>query len=652
MLKLMRTHAQSWLIKSVLWLVVLAFIATIFYSWGMGEYAERKGMVAEVLNEKISYDEYREVLDNLSNFYKNALKGKNIEDVIPHSQLKRAALNTVIQRRLLLNEAKKMGIEASNEEVIEKIKSMPGFQNNGKFNKSYYLNFLQFNRLSAKNFESNQRTVILTEKIESLIRNSVKTSELELREAYEWKREKISLNYLLLSPDLFRGKEEITDEKISEYFKKEKRAFKKPDQIKVEYLFADPVLFEKEIKIGKQSVENYYTDHVDQFMFDESVRASHILVKKFQPKLLDLDLEVDEIVKKKLEEDIEKQKEEVKKKAENILTELKENGNFEELAKKYSEDSSNSAIGGDLGYLSRGVMIKEFEDAAFSLTVGEISDIVETIYGYHIIKIVDKREAGKKPISDVEDEIKRKLLDKKSNKLAKRALLQILKNPSPANEFEKSGSQGSLKKNITEFFSLQDQEIPMIGASSQFKLEAFSLKDNEVSRLVQTANGYYLLMLKEKKASHIPELDEIRDEVIKSLSQFERDKIAREEAHRLLKELNEGKTIDSLAERIDIAVSRALLFDREEAVKEFGMNRTLIDAAFKLKEKESAVVPVSGKYYLVFMEERTGFNEEIYTKEKDDFLKSFLKDKQNKVLSAWLENLRENADVTINEQFL
>tara|TARA_B100000315_G_scaffold116653_1_gene106981 strand:- start:17659 stop:19596 length:1938 start_codon:yes stop_codon:yes gene_type:complete len=645
----MREHAHSWLIKSVLWLVVAAFVGTIFYSWGMGRVAEQQGMVAEVLNEKISYDEYREALDNLYNLYRNAVKGRNVEDVIPQAQLKRAALNTVIQRKLLLNEAKKMGMEVSNEEVSERIKSMPAFQNDGKFDKSYYHNFLQYNRIGAKNFESNQRTVMLTEKIENLIRKSVKVSGLELREAYKWKHEKINLDYLVISPDLFVGKEEITDEKVSEYFKKEKKSFQKPNQIKVEYLFADPVSFGKEVKIGKQSIENYYTDHVDEFIVAESVRASHILTKNLP---VNVDLEDSEKMKKKIEEDLEKQKKEARKKAEDILTEVKENGNFEELAKKYSEDHSNSQNGGDLGYFSRGGMIKEFEDVAFSLKVGEISDVVETKYGYHIIKITDKKEAGTKPLSDVEDEIKEKLIDKKSKKLAKRSLLQILKSPNPVNEFEKSGSQGSLKKGTTDFFGMKDQEIPTIGTSSQFKAEAFSLKDSEVSRLVETVKGYYLLRLQEKKASYIPELDEVRDEVKKSLSQFERDKIAREEAHRLKKELNEGKRIDALAGEAEIEVSHMLLFDREEAINKFGMNRSLLDAAFKLKEKESAVVPVSGKYYVILMIARPGFDEEIYKKDKDGFLKSFLEVKQNEVLSEWLVNLRKNANVTINEQFL
>ena len=649
MLKLMREHAHSWLIKSVLWLVVAAFVGTIFYSWGMGRVAERQGMVAEVFNEKISYDEYREALDNLYNIYRNAMKDRNVEDVIPQSQLKKAALNSVIQRKLLLNEAKKMGIEVSNEEVIERIKSIPAFQNDGKFDKSYYHNFLQYNRIGAKNFENNQRTAMLTEKTESLIRNSVKVSELEMREAYEWKHEKINMDYLVLSPDLFMGKEKITDEKVSEYFKKEKESFKKSDQIKVEYLFADPVLFGKEIKIGKQSIENYYTDHMDEFIVAESVRASHILTKNLP---VNVDLEDSEKMKKKIEEDLKKKKEEARKKAEDILTEVKENGNFEELAKKYSEDHSNAGIGGDLGYFSRGGMIKEFEDVAFSLNVGEISDVVESKHGYHIIKITDKKEAGTKPLSDVEDEIKGKLIDRKSKKLSKRSLLQILKNPSPVNEFKKSGSQDSLIKNSTDFFSMQDHEIPTIGTSSQFKSEAFLLKDNELSRLVETAKGYYLLMLKEKKASYIPELDEVKDEVKKSLSQFEREKIAKEEAYRLKKELDEGKPIDALAAQAEVEVSHTLYFDREQAINKFGMNRSLLDAAFKLKVKESAVVPVSGKYYVILMIERSGFDEEMYKKERDDFLKSFLENKQNEVLSAWLENLRKNANITINEQFL
>ena len=649
MLKLLREQANSWLIKSILWMVVAAFMGTIFYSWGVGEYAERQGMVAEVLNEKISYDEYREALDNLYSLYRDAVKGRNVDEAIPHSQLKRAAINSLIQRKLFLNEARKMGIEIPDEEIVERIRKLPAFQNEGRFDKDYYVHFLNYNRISAKNFENNQRTTMLSEKIETLIRNSVKASELEIKEAYKWNHEKINLDYLVISPVLFKGKEEITDEKVSEYFNKEREKFRKPDQIKAEYLFADPASFEKDVKIGEQKIENYYSDHLDEFMEDESVRASHILIKRLPSGL---DLKVNEKMKKQVEKDIKKQKDEAKQKAENILAELRKDGNFEELAKKHSEDDSNAETGGDLGYFFRGGMIKAFEDAAFSLNVGEISDIVETIYGYHIVKVTDKKETRTKPLSDVKDEIKKKLFERKSKKFAKRSLLTILKSSSPISEFEKSGSSGSLEKGFTEFFSLQDQEIPVIGTSFQFKTEAFSLKENEISRLVETNRGYYLLRLREKKTSYVPGLDEVKDEVIKSLSQIERDKIAREEAQRLQEEFKNGTPLITLADELRINVSHTDLFDRDEAINKFGMNRILIDAAFKLKEKESAVVPVSGKYYLVYMSERTGFDEESYRKDKDDFLKSFLENKQNKVMFAWLGNLRKNADVTVNEQFL
>ena len=643
----MRQHAQSWLIKSVLWLVVAAFVGTIFYSWGMGEYAERQGVVAEVFDEKISYEEYRETLDNLYNLYRNSTQGRNVD--VPHSQLKRTAINSVIQKKLILNEARKMGIEVSDGEIIDRIRKIPAFQNESRFDKDYYQNFLEYNRIRPKDFENSQRTAILTEKIGNLVRSSVKASKQELREAYEWKHEKINMDYLVILPDLFEGKEEISEDKISEHFKNEKEKFRKADQIKIEYIFADPASFEKDVKIGEQNVENYYKDHLDEYMVNESVRASHILIKKLPESI---DVEADEKMRKKIEEDYEKQKEEAKGKAENILAELKKDGNFEELAIKHSEDDSNAKSGGDLGFFSRGGMIKEFENVAFSTKVGEISDIVETIYGYHIIKVTEKKETRTKPLSEVKDDIHQKLLERKSKKLAKRSLLKFSKSPDPIGEFKNFSTTGSLKKEITDLFSMKSQEIPLIGTSSEFKAEAFSLKENEISRLVETFKGYYLLRLLEKKASYVPELDEVRDEVTKSLSELEKDKIAKKEAQRLQEELNTGKPIDNLAGELGTEVSHTLFFDREEAINKFGMNRSLIEAAFKLKEKEAAVVPVSGKYYVIYMVERTGFDEKKYAEEKDTFSKTFLENKGSKVLDAWVANLRKNAKVTINEQFL
>lgn len=646
MLKLMREHAGSWLIKSILWLVVAAFVGTIFYSWGVGEYTERSDEVARVFDEKISYKEYSDALDNLYNFYRNNFKGRNVEDLIQRSQLKRAALDTVIQRKLLLKEAKKMGIEVSDQEVIDTIRSLPALQNEGRFDNNRYLNFLQYNRITAKDFENNQRIDLILAKTESLVRDSVKVAELELRDAYEWKHEKINLDYIVIKPDLFKGKEKLTDAKISEFYQKEKERFRKPDQIKIEYLFAKPATFEKDIKTDEQDIEEYYSDHLDDFMEEEMVRTSHILIRKIPTGRLSEDQE-------EMKEKLEKKNLEAKKKAEDLLAQLKEGADFEKLAIEFSEDKGTAAEGGDLDFFTRGKMLKEFEEAAFSLKIDELSEIVETIFGYHIIKATDKKEARTKPISEVKDEINEKLVEKRSKKLARRSLSKILKSPSPIKEFEKQSSSGPLKKRTTDFFSVKDKEIPTIGTSSQLRLEAFSLRKNEVSLIVKTDTGFYLLRLLEKKESYIPKLDEVKDEVIKSLSLLEQDKLAREEAHRLQDELaTKGTSIDVLAEQVGIETSHTDFFDRDEAINKFGMNRTFIGAVFQLKKNESAVVPVSERYYLVYMLERAEFDEDTYMKEKDDFQKTFLEDKRSKVLTAWLENLRKNAEITINEQML
>lgn len=649
MLKLMREQASSWLIKTVLWLVVVAFLGTIFYSWGMGEYSSRSEVIARVQNEKIYYKEYKEILDNLYDLYKRSFKGKNQEDLMPYSRLKKVALNTVIQRKLLLNEAREMGMEVSNQELINHIRNLPAFHIDGRFDNNIYNNFLKYNRTTPNDFENSQRTNLLLDKIQNLIKTSVKASEFELREAYHWKHEKINLDYLVIEPDIFKDQVELTAEKISGFYKNEKGNFKRPDQVRVEYLLADPVLFEKDVKIDEQDYIKYYNDHKDDFFEPETVRASHIMIKK---SLTDLNIKADEKIKKDTKGDKEKQKDEARKRAEKVSEELKKGGNFEELAKKHSEDKSNAKKGGDVGYFPRGRMLKEFEDAAFSLEISDLSEIVETSFGYHIIKVTDKKQAGAKPLNEVKDEIHKILLFKKSKKLAKRTLLMISKSTDPINEFKKNISSDALEKGTTDFFSMGDDLIPLIGMSSQFKLEAFSLKENEISRIVETEKGGYLIRLLEKKEAYIPQLDEVKDEVEKLFSLQEQKKIAAREANSLLNKLKQGTPINALAEQISIETSHTDFFDRDQATNIFGMKKEFIHAAFQLKAKESVVVPISDNFYLIYMIEKTKFDEETYKKEKNDFSKDFLKDKQEKVQAAWLENLKKNAEVTINEQIL
>ena len=649
MLKFMREQASSWLIKGVLWLVVIAFIATIFVSWGMGGYEDNEGIVAEVHDEKIYYKEYKEIRDNLNNYYRENLKGINVDELFPASQLNRVALNTLIQRKLLLHEAKAMGIEAPNQEIIDRIRQIPSFQREGRFDKDIYLNFIKLNRTTAKKFEKNQRAAILLTKIEKLVKDSVKASELEVREAYHWKHEKIKLDYLVIGPELFRGKEELTEEKITEFYQKEKERFRVPDQIKVEYLLAEPNAFEKEVKIDSQDLEEYYKDHQDLFMDQEKVRASHILIKK---TLADFDVKADDDSNKRDNGNNETPKNASRIKAEKILDELKNGQNFEELAKKQSEDETNAEEGGDLGYFTRGTMERKFEEVAFSLKIGKLSEIVETIYGYHIIKVTGKVEEGIRPLSDVKEEINEILVQKKSKKLAKRALTKILKTENPINEFEKYSAEGPIVKRMTEFFSLKDLEIPLIGRSSQFKIAAFRLKENQTSGMIEIDGGFYLQRLIEKKDSYILKLEEVKDQVAEALSLLEQDAMAKLEVDRLLDELKKGKSIDSLAKEVDIETSHKDFFDREQAASSFSGNNEYVHALFQIKEKEFAVIPDAGKYHLVYMVERAGFDEESYKKEKDSFLKTFLQEKQEKTMGAWLENLRKKAKVTINESIL
>ena len=175
MLNLIRKNADSWMIKSILWMIVVAFVATIFYSWGMGGASgSRGGVVATVDGIKIHYGEYDQSFNNLVDFYREQYKGQFSDEMVKTLDLKTAALDALIQKKLLLNEAEKQNIMISEEELIDRVKSIPTFQKGNSFSPSLYNNFLKYRRQTAKDFEENQRELLAIEKMEKLIKSTMR----------------------------------------------------------------------------------------------------------------------------------------------------------------------------------------------------------------------------------------------------------------------------------------------------------------------------------------------------------------------------------------------------------------------------------------------------------------------------------------------
>ncbi len=397
MLNTIREHADSWLIKSILWLIVFAFIGTIFYSWGMGGASgSGGGAIATVQDAKISQVEYERTFNNLMNFYREQFGSQFSESLIEKLDLKTQALDVLVQKKLLLIKANELNIKVSDAEVIDRINGLPAFQKDKIFNNTAYQNFLKYKRLTPNEFEESQRESLLLEKIENLIKANVKVSPSDVDEAFRRENEKIKLDYIVFPEDHFKASEKVTQEEIRTFYEKNKIRFEVPEKIKVEYVKVIPKDYEGSIDIRDEDIADYYKTKIADFRVKKMYKAAHILFRP-EPK------------NDSSEESNKKAEEDAKKEADDILKKIRDGEDFAKLAKKHSDDTNSGEKGGSLGEFPKGMMVPEFEKALEKLKPGEISEPVKTSFGYHIIRLDEVSAERIKPLEEVKEEINNKL---------------------------------------------------------------------------------------------------------------------------------------------------------------------------------------------------------------------------------------------------
>ena len=361
MLSIIREHADSWMIKSILWLIIIAFVGTVFYSWGMGGASgSGGGAIATVEGGKIYQQEYDRTFNNLVDFYRQQFKSQFTTEMIKKLGLKTQALEALIQKKLLLLEAEKQNLRVSDAELISHIRSLPVFQSDRKFSKRSYDGYLQSQRISHRDFENNQRQALILDKLEKLFRTSSKVSQSEIREAFVNEEEKAKLDYVRFNSDHFQVEKSFTDQELNDFFQANKKQFEIPPQIRVEYVKLEPKTYLAQIEPRDEDIEDYYQTKIADFRVEKKYRASHVLVN----------IKSSEIEGNASPEEKQKQAED---KAKALATELREKikagADFGEIAKKHSDDPGSGPKGGSLGEFPKGTMVSAFETALNKLEI-------------------------------------------------------------------------------------------------------------------------------------------------------------------------------------------------------------------------------------------------------------------------------------------
>jgi peptidyl-prolyl cis-trans isomerase D len=633
MLRIMREHAQSWMLKGILILVAVSFI-----SWGGYSYFREKKVtyVAKVNSVTIEWREYNDALQNAIKQYRDALGPSFSEKMIEELHLQEKILDGLIDKILILQEAKRLGLSISDEELREAIESIPAFQVDGQFDRRAYEWYLRSKRMTPEEFEQSQRENLLISKVVNLIKlNEGKVSDDEALDTYLFENERVNLSFMKISPDSLKSQVNANEVEIKDYYQKHQEEFRIPTFVQVQYLLFRPSDFEKKVQVSLDEAKRYYDARKDTFKIPKQLRARDILIK-VEPQ------------------DTPDKIEAKKKKAEEILEKAKKTKDFASLAKQYSE-AGNGPKGGDLGWIQKGMLGEQIESILLNMKAGEVSRVLRAREGFHIFKVEEVKEEKSKPFDAVKDQILLTLGKEKAKAEASRkaddAFYALFKN----RDLEGYSREKGVPIKTTDFFK-EGQEISEIGGSPLFSSSAFSLKVGEISPVVNVPPNFYILKLLNKRDSRIPPLNEVKEEVTRKVVEAKAEEKARQVAEEILNQIQAGKNLREIAREEGYAPEETGFFTPTAGtVPKIGPAREWMGILASLTDKNPVpkeVIHTKDGYFVVRLSGYEPADQSKFPSVKKNLERRLSYQKQEEAIQNWVDQLRSKAKIDKNKDIL
>ena len=633
MLRILREHASSWMLKGILVLVAVSFI-----SWGGYSYFREKKVTyaAQVNGVTIGAREYYDALQNEIKQYREALGPSFSEKMVEELHLKDKTLDGLIDKILIIQEAKRLVLSVSDEELREAIESIPAFQENGQFDNRRYEWFLRSNRMTPEEFEQSQRENLLISKVVSLIKlNEGKVSDEEVLDTYLFENERINLVFLKIVPDSLKSQVNANEVEIKDYYQKHQEEFRIPTLVQAQYLLFRPSDFERKVQISLDEAKRFYDSRKDTFKIPKQVRIRDILVK-LEPQ------------------DTPDKIEAKKKKAEEILEKAKKTKDFASLAKQYSE-AENASKGGDLGWIQKEMLGEQLESILFKMKAGDLSGVLAARDGFHIFKVEEVKEEKLKPFDAVKDQILLSLEKEKAKAEASRKADDAFYSLFRSRDLEGYSKEKDIPIKTTGLFKEGD-EIPDIGKNPLFYSSASSLRLGEISPVVNIPPNFYILKLLSKKDSRVPPLNEVKEEVTRRVVEIKAEEKARQVAEELLNQIRMGKNIREVAREKGYPAEETGFFTRAAGVvPKIGPAREWMGILASLTDKNPVpkeIIHTNDGYFVVRLSGYEPADQSKFQSVKKNLEKQLSSRKQQEALQNWLDQLRSKAKIDKNKDIL
>jgi len=532
-----------------------------------------------------------------------------------------SVLDQMVIEQVLTQQAAKMRVEVSDQEVLKAFQTIPWLYPGGNFvgaDRAADMVAQQTGK-TLPQFENMLRDSLLEEKIRSIVTDDVQVSPAEVLAQFRHRNTKAKIDYVLFDPSQFIKDVKVAPEDLDAFFKKDPTHYKLPEQRQVRYVVIDPDQVRGKVKVGDAALREYYAQHLSDYRVPDRVKVAHILFKtsgKTPAEVATLE-----------------------KTAADVLNQIRAGGDFGELAKRYSEDSTAQA-GGELGWLVHGQTVAEFDSVAFSLKPGEVSGLVKTIYGIHILKLEDKQVAHLQSFEEVKNsiqaEMEKQQVAELQEKLAADLETQLKANPQ---QFEELARKAGLEPKQSPLFKY-NQPIPDLGKTDAFENLAFQLRLNEVGTPISVPRGAAIIQLAQIVPEHVPTLDEVRPQVEEDYRHAQSVTLAQDKASKLA-DLAKTEDFDKAAKSLGLTPKESNDFSESEYVEGVGSGSQLTQAFALDPGQVSSVVSVGSSQALFKVVSHTPANEADFAAQRDQLREELLDQKRDLQFEIYRQNLRD-----------
>jgi peptidyl-prolyl cis-trans isomerase D len=640
MLKAMRDsfHHLKWTLFAVIAVFILGFV---FWS-GSGDDGDglSSQVVARVGNDRITAVEFDRQYRAQERRYRDLYQGNFSPELARALDLPRQVLEGMIDRLLRLEAARRWNLTVSDEDIARRIVSLSYFQENGQFiGREKYEKLLRSYGVVPKRFEDEVREDLLVDRYDALVRASVVVPDSEIEREFSARNDRATIEYIRVPSSRLETGVEPTDADLKSYYEKNRERYRTPEQRRLKYLLVERARIRSQVKVPEPELRAEYESRRASLTVPEQVTAAHILIK------------VDPAAGPEAEAT-------ARAKAESLAARAKSGADFAKLAEENTEDPSAKGRGGELPPFGRGQMAPEFEQAAFAMAPGEIQGPVKTQFGYHVLKLMSKSPARVRSFEEVRQPLEGELAEKKAGAQAERVAAELAEKvrglKDPTDEQLRKMQSDTVTYNTTEWVA-RGEAIPGIGANERFSEAAWSVGVGKVAETpVPTQRGPAIVKAAEERPAGVPPLSEIRARVAEEWKAERRERDALAALEPAARELASGSaTLVSLASRYSTEVKSTPEFSPGGPIPEIGTAPELSEAVFHTPQGQAGPpVAAPGGFVLFRVLSRTQADRNAFETQKAQLAESVRGREAEKLLRAYLQRLRSDTKIQVNEQFL